>query len=211
MSIVGALGARAALILAFAFHLHHHFHGPPFDYWALAAGAAASWIGVPGPGEPLLIAAGIFAARHRLDIGSVLLVAWVSATLGGVGGWLIGIKAGRTVLTARGPLLRMRLKALNRGDEIFTKVPVIAIVLAPSWVAGIHRVRPRIYLPVNALSAAAWAAGIGLGAYFVGPPVVDAVDDLGWVMGTGLAVLIVGGVLAGVVHRRRVSARQPQV
>ena len=62
--------------MGLSLRLHHHFHGPPIDYGALAAAAAASWIGVPGPGEPVLIAAGVFAAQHRLDIVSVLVVAW---------------------------------------------------------------------------------------------------------------------------------------
>ncbi len=64
------------------FHIHHHFHGPPFDYATLAVAAAASWIGLPGPGEPILIAAGILAARHKLDIGSVLIVAFLAAAGG---------------------------------------------------------------------------------------------------------------------------------
>ncbi len=195
------LPARVGLILTIAFH--HRFHGPPFDYSALAAAAAASWVGVPGPGEPLLIAAGVLAARHKLDIGEVLIVAWVAATLGGVAGWVIGMKGGRTVLTTRGPFHRVRLKALARGDEIFRRHPVIAILLTPSWIAGIHRVRTRTFLPVNAAAAALWAVGIGLAAYFVGPSVVEFVDDLGWVTGGALVVLIVVAVGGGLLHRRR--------
>ena len=99
-------GGRGAAILILGLALHHRFHGPPIDYAGLAAAAAASWIGVPGPGEPVLIAAGVLAARHKLDIGAVLAVAWLAATLGGIGGWLIGMKAGRGMLTTRGPLHR---------------------------------------------------------------------------------------------------------
>lgn len=201
------LGAalRATLLLGLAFRLHHHFHGPPIDYGALALAAAASWIGVPGPGEPVLIAAGIFAAKHRLDIGEVLLVAWLAAMFGGVTGWLVGMIGGRKVMTAPGPLRGLRLKAVARGDQIFTRVPVIAIVLAPTWIAGIHRVRPSLYLPVNAVSSAVWAVGIGLGAYFAGPPVVDVVNDLGWVLGSALVVLVVATVVAELLRRRRKS------
>jgi membrane protein DedA with SNARE-associated domain len=194
------------LVLAIA--VHHRFHGPPIDYATLAAGAAASWIGVPGPGEPLLIAAGVIAARHKLDIGEVLLVAWAAATLGGVGGWLIGMKAGRTVLTTRGPLRRTRLKALARGDDIFGRYPVVAILLTPSWIAGIHRVRAGIFLPTNAVGAALWATGIGLGAYFIGPGVIEFVDDLGLVTGAALVVLIVVAVGLEARRRRRKGRRQ---
>src|SRR5205085_9867829 len=103
-------------VLALGLSLHHHFHGPPIDYAGLAAAAAASWIGLPGPGEPVLIAAGVFAAKHKLDIGEVLLVAWLAAMGGGIAGWLIGMKAGRVVLTTRGPCQRGRLKALEGGE-----------------------------------------------------------------------------------------------
>ena len=133
--------ANGAITVWFGLHLHHHFHGPPVDYVGLAAASVASWIGVPGPGESVLVAAGIFAAKHKLDIAEVLLVAWVAATAGGIAGWLIGMRAGRAVMTAPGPLQRARQKAVERGDEIFGRVPVLAVVLTPSWIAGIHRVR----------------------------------------------------------------------
>ncbi len=202
---VGGL-LRATLVLGLA--LHHHFHGPPIDYYGLAAAAAASWVGVPGPGEPVLITAGVFAARGKLDIGSVLLVAWAAAMAGGIAGWLIGMKAGRVVLTTRGPLHRMRLKALERGDEVFARWPVIAVLVTPSWIAGIHRVKPVTYLLTNALGAALWAVGIGLGAFIVGPSVVDFVNDLGWVTGGALVALVAVGVWLEVKRRRRQRARR---
>jgi membrane-associated protein len=194
---------KAALVLLLALHLHHRFHGPPLDYFTLALAAAASWVGVPGPGEPVLITAGVFAARHRLDIGEVLLVAWVAATAGGVAGWIIGIHAGRVVLTTRGPLHAARRRALTRGEEVFGRHPVLGVLLTPSWVPGILRVPARIYLPTNAFGALLWALGIGLGAYFIGPSVVDAVGDLGTVTWVALVVLIVVGVGGELIRRRR--------
>jgi membrane protein DedA with SNARE-associated domain len=197
------LGGPVRVVLVLGLALHHKFHGPPIYYAGLAAAAAASWVGVPGPGEPVLIAAAVIAARHKLDISSVIAIAWIGATAGGVAGWLIGMKAGRGVLTTRGPLRRMRLKALHRGDEIFGRYPVIAIMLTPSWIAGIHRVRPRVYLPTNAAAAALWATGIGLGAYYIGPSVVDLVGDLGWITGAGIAILVIAGLSIELRRRRR--------
>ena len=196
------------LFLGLALHIHHRFRGPPIDYGALSLASAASWIGVPGPGEPVLIAAGVIAAKHHLDITSVIVVAWVGATVGGVAGWLIGLKAGRALLTAPGPLLRLRKSAVARGDEVFERVPVVAILLTPSWVAGIHRVRSAIYLPTNAAGAAAWAAGIGLGAYYVGPPIVDLVQDLGVVTAIGVVLLVAVGIALGIAQRRRSRRRK---
>jgi membrane protein DedA with SNARE-associated domain len=188
---------------------HHRFHGPPFDYAGLALAAVASWIGLPGPGEPVLIAAGLLAAKHRLDIVSVILVAFVAAAGGGVAGWLIGMKAGRRLLSAPGPLHKLRLRALERGDEVFERYVAVAVFVAPSWVAGIHRVRAAVYLPLNFLGAVVWAVGIGLGAYFAGPPIEDLASDLGWVVTVGLVLLVLVGVWFEVRRRLRRRSRQP--
>jgi membrane protein DedA with SNARE-associated domain len=194
--------------LGTAFSLHHHFHGAAIDYVGLALAAFASWVGVPGPGEPVLIACAVLAAKHHLDITGLVVVAWVAATTGGIGGWLIGMWAGRRMLTFPGPLRRFRQGAVERGDKVFERHPVIAIVLTPTWIAGIHRVRAPVYLPVNAVSSAAWAAGFGLGAYYVGPSVIDLVDDLGVITAVAVALLATLAVGGELLRRRRRKARR---
>jgi membrane protein DedA with SNARE-associated domain len=200
------LRVRALLIAGLTLRLHHHFRGPTVDYVGLAAAAAASWVGIPGPGEPVLVAAGVFAAKHKLDISSVVFVAWLGATAGGVVGWIVGIKAGRAVITAPGPLRRLRRRAVAHGDDIFERHPVLAIMLTPSWIAGIHRVRTTVYLPINAGAAAVWAAAIGLGSYLVGPTVVEFANDIGLVTGIALAALVLT-VVGGELLRRQRRAR----
>jgi membrane protein DedA with SNARE-associated domain len=198
-----AAALKGMLAFALALHIHHRFHGPPVDYFGLALAAAASWAGIPGPGEPVLIAAAIFAARQNLDITSVILVAWLGASAGGLAGWLVGFKAGRAVVTARGPLRGLRIRAVERGEQVFARQPVLAVLLTPSWVAGIHRVGIPVYVLANELGATLWAAGIGLAAYWVGPPVVDAVGDLGLLTGAVLVALVVAVLGEELVRRRR--------
>ena len=195
----------------FVIGILHHFlhHVPPanIDYFALALGAFASWAGVPGPGEPLLIAAAVVAAQHKLDITPVLIWAFVGAVAGGIAGWWFGWVAGRTVMTARGPLYRLRLRAVERGEEVFERLTVIAILLAPSWVAGIHRSGPVIYNVTNVVSAAVWAVGIGLAAYYVGPAVLDVLQDVGTATAIGLVVLVLVGIGFEISRRRRRRAQ----
>ncbi len=199
---------RSPQLIVFALHLfHHHVATASIDYVALALGAFASWIGIPGPGEPLLIAAGIVAARHKLDITPVLVWAFVGAVAGGLAGWLAGWFAGRTLMTARGPLRGVRLKAVERGEEVFKRLTVIAILLAPSWIAGIHRAGPVIYNVTNVVSAAVWAVGIGLGAYYAGPPVLDVISDVGIATAIGLGVLVLVGIGFEITRRRRPKIR----
>lgn len=192
-------------MIVFALHLFHHHVASTaqIDYFALALGAFASWVGIPGPGEPLLIAAGIIAARHKLDITPVLIWAFIGATLGGFVGWWVGMVAGRTVMTAPGPFRRLRLRAVERGEEVFERLTVIAIVLAPSWVAGINRAGPVIYNVTNVVSATLWAVGIGLGAYYAGPPVLDIISDVGTATAVGMGLLVLAGVGFEVARRRR--------
>lgn len=197
------LGAVLRWLLVFGATAAVRRHGgTPADYLGLAAASAASWVGVPGPGEPVLIAAGVLAAKHRLDLATVLAVAWAAATLGGIAGWLIGRHAGRTVMTARGPLRHFRLGAVRRGDEVFTRYPLVAVLLTPSWVAGMHRGHPWVYQAINAVSAAAWALGIGLAAYYVGPSVIDFVNDAG-VLTSAAAVLLIAAVVVVELRRRK--------
>jgi membrane protein DedA with SNARE-associated domain len=77
--------------------------------------------------------------------------------------------------------------------------------LTPAWVAGIHAVRSAVYQPLNVLSAALWTLGVGLGAYFVGPSVVDLVSDLGLATGILLGVFV-AVIVVSVIRRRRVEA-----
>jgi membrane protein DedA with SNARE-associated domain len=203
MARVGT-GLKALLVLGLALHIHRH--GPAIDYVGLAAASAASFIGLPGPGEPVLIAAAVFAAKHKLDLGSVVAVAFLAALGGGVAGWMIGLKAGRTILTRPGPLHKQRLKALERGDALFARFTLLAILLTPSWMAGIHNVGPVTYNVANAVIAAVWATAIGVSAYYVGPPVIEGVNDLGTVV-TLIAVAAVAAAIVGEIVRRRRKAR----
>ena len=193
-------------LLVGAIHLHfHRFHGPPFDYVGLAVAACVSWIGGLGPGEALLIAAAVLAAQHKLDLTEVLLVAWAGANVGGVIGWMIGYKAGRTLVNAPGPFRKARARAMARGERIFARATVTAVILTPSWLAGINRVRWTVYLPANALSAAIWALVIGVGGFLIGPPVADLFGDMGTIALVSIgAVVLLGGV--GEALRRRVKA-----
>lgn len=210
-STAAHLAATAAVLhphVAMGPSTGHHFRHEPFDFAGLALAAAASWFGIPGPGEPVLVAASVLAAQHRLDLLPVLIVAWLGASVGGIGGWALGRKAGRTLLTWRGPLWKTRVRAVARGEELFARHPVIGILLTPSWIAGIHRVRPAVFLSVNTAAAAAWAASIGLGAYLAGPAVLDVVNDYGIATAILLFVVVAAAIVFEVRRRRLRQARQ---
>jgi membrane protein DedA with SNARE-associated domain len=183
--------------------LRHHAHDPAVDYVGVFLAAGASWIAIPGPGEAALIAAGISAAHGRLDLAAVLAVAWAGATVGGTVGWILGIKAGRGVLTATGPLHQWRLALIARGERFYERYGPVAVLFTPSWIAGIHAMRSSRFLAFNAISALAWALSIGLGAYFVGPSITDVVGDAGTAGAVVLGVLFALAVVLVLKRRAR--------
>jgi len=151
------------------------------------------------------VTAGILSAHHKLDIASVVAVAWAGATVGGTVGWLVGLRAGRAVLTKPGPLHRARCAALARGDRFYERFGPLAVFFTPSWVAGIHGMRPVRFIASNAVASLVWALLIGIGAFYVGPSITDLLADLGLVGGIVVGALVVAVVIGLVRHRSGVK------
>src|SRR5437016_1024583 len=162
-----------------AVHLRHHFHGPHVDYAGVAVGAFISWVGLSGPGEAALIAAGIAAARHKVDLGGILVVGWAGATVGGIAGWGIGRAGGRALMERPGPLLGLRHRMLRSGDRFYERWGALAVYFAPTWMAGINGMAARRFLIANVVSALIWVLPLGIGSYLVGPSIAEYVGDLG--------------------------------
>jgi membrane protein DedA with SNARE-associated domain len=178
-----------------------HPHGRGVDYVGVFLASVASWATLPGPGEAALIAAGISAAHHHLDLTSVVAVAWAGANAGGMAGWMVGVKGGRGLLTAPGPLRHARLAVIARGDRFYERYGPLAVMFTPSRIAGIHDMRWSRFLPANAISALTWALSIGLGAYLIGPSIADIAADAG--LAGGALVVALLALALGLVTRRR--------
>jgi membrane protein DedA with SNARE-associated domain len=188
-----------------AIHLHHRFHGPHVDYVGVGLAATVTWVGITGVGEAALIAAGIAAAHGKVDISSVLVVAWAGAMAGGLAGWLIGIRGGRALMTRPGPLERLRLRLLKRGDELYERRGILAVYATPSFMAGISGMRAGRFLVANAIAAVAWVALVGLGAYFAGPSVSHWLGNLSM-----LALILIAVAAALSLAARRRWKRAPR-
>jgi membrane protein DedA with SNARE-associated domain len=200
---VGGVLSTLATIAAQA----HHHDAPKLDYLGIGLAAVVSWVGLPGPGEAALIAAGVSAARGHIDLASVLAAAWAGAMLGGVVGWLVGRYGGRPFLERGTWLLEQRRRALDHGAWFFERFGWIAVYFAPSWAAGINAMSASRFLVANAVCALAWSLLFGVGAYALGPSVTDLADDVGLVA----TVLIVAAAISAYVfaRRRRRRARHP--
>jgi membrane protein DedA with SNARE-associated domain len=52
------------------------------------------------------------------------------------------------------------------------------------------------------VAAALWACGLGLGAYVIGPTVLDLLDDAGLIAGIVIGLVVIAAAVTE-IHRRR--------
>ena len=149
-------------------------YGAPFVGVVIAFEA----MGLPLPGESLLIAGAIYCATtHRLSIGWMLAAAITGAIAGDNIGFLIGRSLGFKLLARYGRRAGLSNDRLLLGRYLFTRyggavvfvgrfVAILRTVAA--LLAGANRMTWPRFLLWNALGAICWAGGYGSAAYFLG-------------------------------------------
>ncbi len=178
-------------------------------YWVLATVVALESMGIPMPGETMLVTAAIYAGTtHRLNIGLVIAAAAVGAIVGDNVGYWLGREFGYRLLLRYGPLLRINTPRIKLGQYLFYRHGgkvvffgrFIAILRAiAALLAGTNRMPWWRFLFFNATGGIVWAAGFGMAAYGAGEYVVRL---KGQIAVAGLVLAVAGAVVAfGFVRR----------
>jgi membrane protein DedA with SNARE-associated domain len=168
--------------------------------------------GVPLPGETALVAAGILAERGHFSIVAVIAVAAAAAILGDNGGYWVGRKGGRRALE-RLPLLRSYAPRLLPAAERFFRRHGAKTVfvgrffsllrVTAAWLAGISHMPWWRFLAWNAAGGIAWAALVGLVAFYFGRAAADAIAHYGALGGGVIVALLLLGLVGFHLWRRR--------
>jgi membrane protein DedA with SNARE-associated domain len=182
-------------------------------YWIVALVVALESMGVPLPGETVLVSAALYAgATGNLEIAGVVAAAATGATLGDNGGYWIGRKVGLPLLLKYGRYLRLGEAEIKLGRYMFARyggsVVFVARFIAllrvlAAFLAGVNRMAWGRFCAFNVAGAIAWACLFGFGAYALGSQIERLTGGAGLV-----ALAAAGGALAlGVVYLRRQEAR----
>ncbi|TMB90713.1 MAG: DedA family protein [Chloroflexi bacterium] len=135
-------------------------------------------MGVPFPGETMLITAAVYAgATHNLDITVIIVAAAGGAIAGDNVGFAIGWWGGYPLLRRFGRYIRLDEPRLKVGRYIFMRhggkvvffgrfVSVLRAYAA--FLAGTNRMRWWRFLIFNAAGGICWAAIYGSAAYLLG-------------------------------------------
>jgi membrane protein DedA with SNARE-associated domain len=149
-----------------------------YGYWAVAVTIAFESMGVPLPGETVLVTAAVYAGTtHQLDIAWVIAMAIAGAIIGDNAGFLIGRRVGFPLLLRHGQWLHLtppriklgRLLFLRHGGKIVFFGRFIALLRAlAALLAGINCMSWRRFMFFNATGAVVWAGTYGMLAYELG-------------------------------------------
>ncbi len=150
------------------------------DYGLLAVAAAIGLecIGLPLPGETVLLGAAIYAGtKHDLNIVAVISTAAGAAIIGRMIGYVIGREFGYWLLLRYGGYVRMTESRIKLGQYLFLRhggkivffaqfVPVLRTFAG--LFAGANVMPWRGFLVANAAGSVLWAVVYGYAAYSLG-------------------------------------------
>jgi membrane protein DedA with SNARE-associated domain len=171
-----------------------------YGYLAVFLIVGLESVGIPLPGETVLIAAATYAATTgRLDIWIIFLAATAGAILGDNLGYWIGYRGGYKLARKYGHKIRLDERKLKVGRYIFDRhggkvvffgrfVSVLRTFAA--FLAGtVHMAWPR-FLAYNASGGVVWAAIFSFGFYIAGNTLEKLSGTVNVVL-ISLAVLVV--------------------
>ncbi len=158
-------------------------------------------MGLPLPGESLLIATAIYAATtHNLAIEWIVISAAIGAIMGDNLGYLIGHKLGRPALEKYGPKIYLTVERQRLGQYLFMKYGGLVVFVGrfvafmrtfAALLAGANRMRWGRFLFWNALGGIVWTHLYGITAYLLGSQAHKLAGPIGIGIGIVAAVAAV--------------------
>jgi membrane protein DedA with SNARE-associated domain len=173
-----------------------------FGYLIVALGVGIESMGVPVPGETVLIIGAVLASQGHLSPVGVALAGWAGAVIGDNIGYWVGRRWGHHFSSLPGVRRVYDERRIALADRYFERygiwtvffgrfVAILRIFMGP--LAGLHHMHwPRFFF-ANAAGGALWVGVIVTIGYMLGNSLsraVTIVKSLGY-GGLGLAVIVV--------------------
>ena len=196
-------------------HLLRHY-----GYGVVGVIVCLEAMGIPAPGESLLIGASIYAATTgNLSLGWVIVSAAIGAILGDNLGYLIGRWAGFPLLQRYGRYVGMTEKRMNLahylfeqhgGKVVFTGRFIAFLRTFVALMAGASRMDWKVFLVWNAVGGVVWTSLYCTGAYLLGDQMRRIEGPVGIVLGVAAAIFIVAAVVFLRRNEKKLEAKAEQ-
>jgi membrane-associated protein len=177
---------------------------------ALVFSEAALFVGFVLPGETAVVLGGVLAAAQRISLVVLLGLVVAAAIVGDSVGYEVGRHFGPRVLALR--FLRKhqhRIEGAQRslrergGWAVFVGRFTAFLRAVMPGLAGLSRMPYPRFLAYNAAGGIIWGVGVAMLGYLAGNSYQKVASALGQGGAILAAVLVVGGLLAWQLHRRR--------
>jgi membrane protein DedA with SNARE-associated domain len=192
-----------------------------YGYWAVMLFVGIESIGIPFPGETMLLAAAIYAGTtHNLDIALVIAAASAGAVLGDNIGFWFGREFGYELVLRYGRYIQLDQAKMKLGMYLFLKhggkvvffgrfVAVLRTFAA--LLAGINQMDWRRFLAFNLAGGVAWATILGVAGFIFGRQARHLLGAAGLVILLIATVLLVIAFIAVRRNQRRLEAEAERV
>jgi membrane protein DedA with SNARE-associated domain len=184
---------------------------PLLIYVVVGAIVFTESMGIPMPGEIVLVSAALLTAAGVGHPAGVAIGASAGAIIGDSIGYLVGHHGGRPLLRRLGRRFPKHLgpEQVARAEQVFARwgvwtvffgrfVALLRILAGP--LAGALRVPYRKFLLANASGGIIWATGTTLVVYWIGVAAQRWLERFSWV---ALLVVVLFGIATTLVLRRR--------
>lgn len=172
-----------------------------FGYIAVFAFVGIESLGIPVPGETMLVAAALYAgATHQLEIVAVIVVAASGAVIGDNAGYWIGHWGGYRLLTRYGRYIRLhegrvklaRYLFLRHGGKVVFFGRFISVLRTyAAFLAGTARMPWPVFVVFNLAGGVVWATAWGVGAYLAGDRIQKLSTPVDFALGIAAVLIIV--------------------
>jgi membrane-associated protein len=193
------------------------FVQPSFVRWgylivfAMGVLENSAFVGAVMPGDVVLLLGGFYVERSRLDLGPIIVLAFVGALIGDTIGYSIGRFGGRRVLERFGGGRVLSHERLQLVDRYFQEYGMWAVALgrlAPvvrtvnTFAAGTAKMPFGQYIAAVAIAAAVWSIVVPVLGFFFSGSLELVRSALGW---AGVFVLLLFVTALYVTYRRMTS------
>lgn len=191
---------------------------PPVLVYLLVGGVIGlESLGIPLPGELMLVGAALMSSRHELSIdpAGVAVAAVVGAVIGDSIGYSIGRRFGMPLFDRLGrrfpnhfgpghvALAERSFHRWGTSAVFFGRFIALLRILAGP-LAGALKMRYQHFLAANVLGAICWAGGTTALVYYAGVAAEHWLSRFSWV---ALLVAVLAGVVGTLALRGRVGAQ----
>ncbi len=172
---------------------------------ALAFLETGAFIGLIAPGETAMLLGGLVAGQGKIDVLTMIAIAWTAAVAGDMTSFFLGRRLGRGFMERHGPRVKITEERLQSVEGFFDRHGGKAILLgrfvglvravAP-FLAGSSHMPLRRFVPYDVIGAGLWSGGLILLGYVFWQSFSKVVEYAKkGALGLGVAITLVVGIV----------------